>query len=241
MNDPGEVVYLVDDDVSVRESITDLLEHERVNIIGFESAPAFLRHRRADAAACLLLDLQLPEMSGLELQEQLVHTASLPIIFISGRGDIPSSVRAMKGGALEFLTKPIDCDALIASVRTAFATDRENRHYEAELAYLQQRLGRLSPREREALPLIAAGFLNKQSAAMLGITEVTLQVHRGQIMKKMAATTFADLVRMCGALGISDTPPRWHRAAARYREASGTPDALRLALPPAAAPARFGR
>jgi FixJ family two-component response regulator len=202
MSVPGEVVYLVDDDVSVRESIADLLEHEGVSVVCFESAPAFLRHRRTDAAACLLLDLQLPEMSGLELQEQLLRTSSLPIIFISGRGDVPSSVRAMKSGALEFLTKPIDCDALLASVRTAFARDRENRLREAEMAHLHHRLDRLSPREREALPLIAAGFLNKQSAAMLGITEVTLQVHRGQIMKKMAAGTFADLVRMCGALGI---------------------------------------
>jgi len=216
VNELAEVVYLVDDDVSIRESITSLLEQEGVAVLSFESAPAFLEHRRVDAAACLLLDLQLPEMSGLQLQDQLVRTSSLPIVFISGCGDIPSSVRAMKSGALEFLTKPIDADALIEAVRTALARDRDTRQHEAEISHLQHRLERLSPREREALPLIAAGFLNKQSAAMLGITEVTLQVHRGHIMKKMAATTFADLVRMCGALGI----PEHHRHSASIASSS---------------------
>jgi FixJ family two-component response regulator len=204
MKNSDEIVYLVDDDVSVREALTDLLETERLTVLSFESAPMFLKHRRADAAGCLLLDLQLPEMSGLELQERLAATSSLPIVFISGRGDVPSIVRAMKRGALDFLTKPIDSDALIASVRAAFARDRENRRLESELAEAQHRLSRLSPREREALPLIAAGLLNKQSAAILGITQVTLQIHRGHIMRKMGATSLADLVRMCGSLGIPD-------------------------------------
>jgi FixJ family two-component response regulator len=208
MNDADEIVYLVDDEASVREAIADLLETEQVTVLSFESAPMFLRHRRADAAGCLLLDLQLPVMSGLELQERLAPTSSLPIVFISGRGDVPSTVRAMKRGAIEFLTKPIDSDALIASVRAAFARDRENRRRASELADAQHRLSLLSPREREALPLIAAGFRNKQSAAMLGITQVTLQIHRRHIMRKMAATCFADLVRMCGTLGIPENPPR---------------------------------
>ncbi|HEV7607830.1 MAG TPA: response regulator [Steroidobacteraceae bacterium] len=202
MNTQGEVVYLVDDEACVRDAITDLLQTVDVSVVSFESAQAFLEYRRDDAAGCLLLDLQLPEMNGLELQERLVCTSSLPIIFISGRGDIASSVRAMKRGALEFLTKPIDGGALLESVRTAFHRDRELRLRQAELTGLRNRLATLSPREREVLPLIVAGYLNKQSAAMLGISEVTLQIHRGQIMRKMAAIHFADLVRKCGMLGI---------------------------------------
>jgi FixJ family two-component response regulator len=143
-------------------------------------------------------------MSGLVLQEHLGCKSSLPIVFITAHGDIPSSVRAMKAGAIEFLTKPIDREALIAAIRTAFARDRENREHQANLSELQNRFSLLSPREREALPLVVAGFLNKQSAAMLGITEVTLQIHRRQVMRKMAAASFADLVRMCEALGIPD-------------------------------------
>ena len=205
MKQSGEVVYLVDDDESVREAIADLLESLQLAVISFESAAGFLRHQRLDTAACLVLDLELPEMNGLVLQEQLGCKSSLPIVFITAHGDIPSSVRAMKAGAIEFLTKPVDREALIAAIRTAFARDRENRKHQANLSELQNRFLLLSPREREALPLVVAGFLNKQSAAMLGITEVTLQIHRRQIMRKMAAASFADLVRMCEALGIPDT------------------------------------
>jgi FixJ family two-component response regulator len=210
---PGEVVYLVDDDASVRESITGLLESVQIEVLSFESAEGFLKHERSDTAGCLLLDLQLPEMSGLDLQERLRHSSSPPIVFITGRGDIPSSVRAMKAGAIEFLTKPIDSDALIAAVRTALSRDREDRLRRAELAELRARYSRLTPREREVLPLVTAGFMNKQSAAMLGITAVTLQIHRGQIMHKMAAASLAELVRMCEALGIPDaTRPAKHAA-----------------------------
>jgi FixJ family two-component response regulator len=201
----GEVVYLVDDDASVREAIADLLDAVEVKVISFDSAAGFLRHERLDSAGCLVLDLQLPEMSGLDLQERLGHESGPPIIFITGRGDIPSSVRAMKAGAMEFLTKPVDRESLLAAVHMAFVRDRENRERQAELSALQTRFSLLSPREREVLPLVVAGFLNKESAAMLGITEVTLQIHRGQIMRKMAAATFADLVRMCAAIGIPDT------------------------------------
>jgi FixJ family two-component response regulator len=234
VKDPGEIVYIVDDDDSIRESITGLLEAENVTVIGFESAQRFLSHPRKDTAACLLLDLQMPGMSGLELQERLLHTASLPIIFMSGRGDVSSSVRAMKGGALEFLTKPVDSDALLASVRVAFVHDRENRRHQAELDDLHHRLSSLSPREREALPLIVSGLLNKQSAAMLGISEVTLQIHRSHIMQKMAAPSFADLVRMCGALDI----PRSPRGAGHCRAASEIPHARPPPSPPATPPPR---
>jgi FixJ family two-component response regulator len=202
VNQPGEVVYLVDDDTSVREAIADFLEAAQIEVISFESATGFLKHERLDAAGCLVLDLQLPEMSGLDLQERLGRKSTLPIVFITGHGDIPSSVRAMKAGAMEFLTKPVDREALLAAVRAGFARDRENRERQAELTELQSRFSLLSPREREVLPLVVAGFLNKQSAAMLGITEITLQIHRGQIMRKMAAASFADLVRMCGTMGI---------------------------------------
>ena len=205
MKHSGEVVYLVDDDASVREAIADLLEAVEVKVISFDSAAGFLRHERLDSAGCLVLDLQLPEMSGLDLQERLGHESSLPIIFITGCGDIPSSVRAMKAGALEFLTKPVDREPLLAAVHMAFVRDRENRERQAELSALQTRFSLLSPREREVLPLVVTGFLNKESAAMLGITEVTLQIHRGQIMRKMAAATFAGLVRMCATIGIPDT------------------------------------
>jgi FixJ family two-component response regulator len=204
MKPPGEMVYLVDDDVSVREAITGLLESLEIDVLNFESAESFLRHERSDSAGCLILDLQLPEMSGLDLQERLQRSSSPPIIFITGRGDIPSSVRAMKAGAIEFLTKPLDSDALIAAVRTALSRDRQDRVRRAELAELRRRYSRLSPRERQVLPLVTAGFMNKQSAAMLGITAITLQNHRGQIMRKMAAASLAELVRMCGALGIPD-------------------------------------
>jgi FixJ family two-component response regulator len=199
---PGELVYLVDDDVSIREAITGLLESVEIDVLNFESAESFLRHERSDSAGCLILDLQLPAMSGLDLQERLRHNSSPPIIFITGRGDIPSSVRAMKAGAIEFLTKPLNSDALIAAVRSALSRDREDRLRQAEIAELRSRYSQLTPREREVLPLVAAGFMNKQSAAMLGITAVTLQNHRGQIMRKMAAASLAELVRMCAALGI---------------------------------------
>ena len=204
MKRSGEVVYLVDDDISIRESITSLLEALDVTVISFESAESFLHYARADTAGCLLLDLQLPEMNGLELQRRLASAPSLPVIFITGHGDIPSSVRAMKGGAHEFLTKPVDSEALMTAIRTAFAVNREARAHQAEIADLNARLARLTPREREVLGLVVSGYLNKQVAAMLGITEVTVQIHRGRIMRKMAASSFADLVRVCGLLGIPD-------------------------------------
>jgi FixJ family two-component response regulator len=205
---PREVVYLVDDDAHIREAIAELLKTVRLNVISFESAASFLRHERSESAGCLVLDLQLPDMNGLELQEQLGRQSDLPIIFITGRGDIPSSVRAMKAGAIEFLTKPLDPDALIATIRTALDRGRDRRERQAELAELRHRYALLSPREREVLPLVVGGFLNKQAAAMLGITLVTLQIHRGQIMRKMIAPSFAELVRMCQAIGISGPEPK---------------------------------
>jgi FixJ family two-component response regulator len=203
MTNPGNVVYLVDDEACIREAIADLLNSAEIKVVTFESAASFLGYEHVETAGCLLLDLQLPDMSGLELQQKLDSSSSLPIVFLSGHGDIPSSVRAMKAGAVDFLTKPVQREALFAAVETAFVRDRERRRHEKRLSELQHRLALLSPREREVLPLVAAGFLNKQSAAMLGITEITLQSHRGQIMRKMAAESFADLVRMCSVLGVT--------------------------------------
>ena len=221
MKPPGEMVYLVDDDVSVREAISGLLQSLEIDVLKFESAESFLRHERSDNAGCLILDLQLPEMSGLDLQETLQRSSSLPIIFITGRGDIPSSVRAMKAGAIEFLTKPINSDALIAAVHAALSRDRQDRVRRAELAELQRRYSHLSPREQQVLPLITAGFMNKQSAAMLGISAVTLQNHRGQIMRKMAAASLAELVRMVGVLGIPDATRELARPSANVPPMKG--------------------
>ena len=199
----AEVVYLVDDDAAVRRALAEFLGSLGMQVVGFESAAGFLGHRRTDSAACLILDLQLPGIGGLELQGRLAQDLSPPIVFISGRGDIPSTVRAMKAGAIEFLTKPLNPDALVPVVRSAFVRDRLNRELHAELTGLQDRFALLSPREREVLPLVVKGLLNKQSAAVLGITEVTLQIHRSQIMRKMAAGSLAELVRMAGKLGVA--------------------------------------
>jgi FixJ family two-component response regulator len=203
---PGsEVVYLVDDDAAVREALSELLASLRIEHVTFSSAAEYLGFVRSDSCACLVLDVQMPEITGLDLQRQLAGESSPPIIFISGHGDVPSTVRAMKAGAIEFLTKPIDPQALLAAIEAAFVKDREQRRRTADLAELQRRFSLLTPREREVLPLVASGMLNKQAAAFLGITDVTLQVHRGQIMKKMEANSFADLVRMAGKLGIPDS------------------------------------
>jgi FixJ family two-component response regulator len=201
MRNAGEIAYIVDDEACVREAVCAMLESADIPAMGFESAEAYLRHSRSDLAACLITDLRMPGIGGLELQQRL-REDSPPIIFISGRGDVPSTVRAMKAGAIEFLTKPLEANALLVAVVTAFDKDRAQRRQRAELNQLQQRLSLLSPREREVLPLIVTGLLNKQAASLLGITGVTLQIHRTQVMRKMAARSFAELVRMSGKLGI---------------------------------------
>ena len=199
----AEVVYLIDDDAAVRESIAGFLFAARIDVVCFESAADYLEHVKSDGAACLILDLQLPMITGLDLQRRLSEECAPPIIFISGRGDVPSTVQAMKAGAIEFLTKPVNPEVLLPTIACAFARDRENREKRAEMTGLKKRWEQLSPRERDVLPLVVKGLLNKQSAAALGITEVTLQIHRSNIMKKMAADSFADLVRMAEKLGAS--------------------------------------
>lgn len=204
MKQPGQVVYLVDNDVRGREAVLGALQASSMEVIGFGSGGEYLEHNRTDDSSCLILDLHLPDMSGLDLQRRLLEKANPPVIFVSRQCDIPSTVRAMKAGAVEFLTKPVDPEALISAVRVAFAQDLEQRRKTAELDGLQRRFDHLTAREREVLPLVVGGMLNKQAAAILGITEVTVQVHRGQIMKKMEASSFAELVRMAGKLGIPE-------------------------------------
>jgi FixJ family two-component response regulator len=198
----GNVVYLVDDDPRVREGLKNLCDSVEIEMLTFSSAADYLEHLRVDDAACLILDLQMPGTGGLELQSRLSREGSPPIIFITGRGDITSTVKAMKAGAIEFLTKPVDTEILLAAVSTAFARDRLLRDQRAVLSELEKKFALLSPREREVLPLVVKGLLNKQAAAVLGIKEVTLQIHRSQIMQKMAAGSLAELVRMAGRLGI---------------------------------------
>ena len=197
-----EVVYLVDDDARVREGLSELLASHEIEHVAFGSASEYLGYSRSDLSACLILDLRLPDIYGLDLQSKLAETNCPPIIFTSGHADIPSSVRAMKAGAIEFLTKPVDEETLIAAIRAGFAKDRRQRQAAIELASLQERFSTLTPREQEVFPLVTNGMLNKQSAAVLGVSEVTLQVHRGQIMRKMKAESFADLVRMAEKLHI---------------------------------------
>jgi FixJ family two-component response regulator len=202
MKHGGSVVYLVDDDPRVREGLKNLFDSVEIAMLTFSSAADYLEHLRVDDAACLILDLQMPGIGGLELQSRLAQEGSPPIIFITGYGDIPSTVKAMKAGAIEFLTKPVETETLLAAVSTAFAQDRQLRDQRVVLSELEKKFALLSPREREVLPLVVKGLLNKQAAAVLGIKEVTLQIHRGQIMQKMAAGSLAELVRMASRLRI---------------------------------------
>ena len=202
MTTSRQVIYLIDDELPIREALVALLESLSLEVAAFDSAAAFLNHQRVDDCACMILDVQLPDISGLELQKRLIDEESIPIIFISGHEDVPTSVKAMKGGAVDFLTKPIDETALLETVQLALTKDRRIRQRKADLAILRSKYLSLTPREREVFPLLAAGMLNKQVAGHLGISEVTIQVHRGQLMRKMAADSFADLVRMAIRLGI---------------------------------------
>jgi FixJ family two-component response regulator len=197
------IIYVLDDDYRVREALSSLLQSSGLRVEAFASAQEYLEFKKPDCPGCLILDLQLPGMSGLELQQEIAGEHSPPIIFVTGHGDVPSSVRAMKAGAIEFLLKPFDNQELLRSINAAIVQDRAARTKRAEMADLRKRYELLTPREREVLPFVVGGFLNKQTAAELGTSEITVQVHRGQIMRKMAASSLADLVKMAGKLGIS--------------------------------------
>lgn len=195
-------VYILDDDFRIREALVSLLDSAGHVTVAFERASEYLSYKRPDTTSCLILDLDLPGMSGLDLQKEIAGTDPPPIIFLTGHGDVPSSVKAMKAGASEFLLKPWDEEDLLRAIEAAFELDRQQRRKRDELKELRKRYASLSPREREVLPLIVSGLLNKQTAAELGKSEITIRVQRGQIMKKMAAQSLADLVKMATKLGI---------------------------------------
>ena len=197
-----QIVFIVDDDRRICEALTALLSSFDMQAVAFGSAAEYLAYPKPDLPACLLLDVELPDINGLELQRQITQGDHPHIVFVTGHGDIPSSVRAIKAGAVDFLTKPFREPDLMRAIEAALAQNRDARRRRAELADLQQRLASLTPRELEVLPLVASGLLNKQAAAELRISEVTLQIHRGSIMKKMAAGSLAELVRMVAALEI---------------------------------------
>jgi FixJ family two-component response regulator len=195
------LLAILDDDKSVQSALQDLIESEGMSTLCFDSAEQFLDSGARHKAACLIADIRMPGMSGIELQAKLkAERCRIPIIFITGRGDIPLTVRGMKGGAIDFFTKPVDGAALLRSVATALQQDRANRQEAIEHAKLVSRYESLTPREREVLPLLASGLLNKQVAFDLGITEYTVQLHRGHIMRKMEADSFVGLVRMADKL-----------------------------------------
>ena len=202
MNPHDPIVFIVDDDRQICEALSALLSTFDLHAVTFGSAAEYIAYPKPDVPACLILDVELPDINGLDLQSQTAEGNHPQIVFITGHGDIPTSVRAMKAGAVDFLTKPFREADLMRAIHAAIAQDRDARRKRAELAELRQRLSSLTPREREVLPLIVSGLLNKQAAAELGISEVTIQIHRGKIMTKMGAGSFAELVRMAGLLEI---------------------------------------
>jgi FixJ family two-component response regulator len=202
MNSDSPIVFVVDDDSRVREALSSLVASIGLEVAVFGSAQEFLESEKPDSPACLVLDLELPGTSGLELQRELATGNGPPIVFITGHGDVPSSVRAMKAGAIEFLSKPFGEQELLQAIDAAIALDRKSRQERAELTGLQKHYALLTPRERQVLPFVVAGLANKQTAGELGTSEITIGVHRGQIMRKMAARSLAELVRMADKLGI---------------------------------------
>jgi FixJ family two-component response regulator len=197
------LVYVVDDDAAARAAIQSLLHSVGLRAETFGSAQEFLASYRPNTPACLVLDVRLPGVGGLDFQRDLAaRDVTIPIIFITGHGDIPMSVEAMKAGALEFLTKPFRGQVLLDAIHKAIERDRAARHEQSKVAELRQRLDTLTPREREVMQLVISGLLNKQIAAELGASERTVKIHRGQVMRKMQAGSLPDLVRMAGTLGI---------------------------------------
>jgi len=205
---PQEVVFVIDDDASMRTSLSSLFRSVGLKVEVFDSAADFLKVGRPDAASCLVLDVRLPGVSGLDFQAELAKAnVRIPIVFITGHGDIPMTVKAMKAGAVEFLTKPFREQDLLDAVRLGLERDRARRAGEAILSELRGRFEALTSREQEVMAFVTSGLMNKQIAADLGVSEITVKVHRGNVMRKMAAKSLADLVRMADVLGIRREKP----------------------------------
>ena len=202
------IVFIVDDDERIREALCELIESHGMRAMAYGSAGEYVQADKPDVPASLILDVELPDINGLDLQRQIAGGVHPPIVFITGHGDIPSSVRAIKHGAVDFLTKPFRDDDLMRAVISGIEQDRQARLSRADASALQARYETLTSREKEVLPLVVSGLLNKQAAAELGISEVTLQIHRRNVMQKMAAPSLADLVRMAERLQIPITHSR---------------------------------
>ena len=204
--DKEPIVFVIDDDESMRRALSNLFESVGLGVEVFGSAAEMLQRKLPDVASCLVLDVRLPGLSGLDFQAELAKAnIHIPIIFMTGHGDIPMSVRAMKGGAVDFLTKPFRDQEMLDAVVTAIERDRKRRETDKMIADLQALLETLTPREREVFTLVSSGLMNKQIAAELGLAEITVKIHRGHIMKKMGARSLADLVRKAETLGIHRT------------------------------------
>ncbi|WP_420968086.1 response regulator transcription factor [Bradyrhizobium sp. B120] len=202
-NAEDPIVFVVDDDVSVRDALSNLFRSVGLRAAAFGSAHEFLQHKLPDVPSCLILDIRLPRLSGLDFQAELARAdIHIPIIFMTGHGDIPMTVRAMKAGAVDFLTKPFRDQDMLDAVTTAIERDRTRRNEAGALANLRAAFATLTPRERQIMSLVTAGLMNKQVAAEIGVAEITVKIHRGHIMRKMAAKSLPDLVRMAQILGF---------------------------------------
>jgi FixJ family two-component response regulator len=203
LSEPNPIVLVVDDDASLREALSGLFRSVGLQVKAFASAPEFLQSELPDAPSCLVLDVRLPGLSGLDFQSELAKSKiNIPIIFMTGHGDIPMTVRAMKAGAVEFLTKPFREQDMLDAVQLGLERDRSRRELETVASMLRSKFESLTPREQEIMGLVTTGLMNKQIAGEIGVSEITVKVHRGSVMRKMGAKSLADLVRMAEALGV---------------------------------------